>query len=267
MKTAVIKLSGKTLNGFLTSNFWMKAIHEIHSNFDGIIIVHGAGKNITQWSTALGLENKFVNGHRVTTGDQMDVVAAVQAGLVNTKITARLNASGFDAVGLSGIDRSTFVAAYMDKSMGFVGRPVLSGSVDWILNLIKENSIPVFSSVCRDADGNLMNVNADLFAETLALAIKADTVFFISDVDGVKINGEVKQTLTEPEINEGISSGDITDGMIPKLTSCTSLLKKGIHKIWIGSQIKLPGENNSNSENGGTWIITTEREYEFLSLA
>lgn len=267
MKTAVIKFSGKTLNEFLTSNDWMHALHEINEKFDGIILVHGAGKNITEWSEALGYENKFVNGHRVTTGEHMDVVAAVQAGLVNTKITARLNASGFEAVGLSGIDRGTFVAAYMDKSMGFVGRPVLNGSVEWIENLLKENTTPVFSSVCRDIDGNLMNVNADLFAETLALAVKADTVFFISDVDGVKIKGEVKQTLTEPEINEGINSGDITDGMIPKLTSCTSLLKKGIQKVWIGSQIKIPGSNETASESAGTWIITPEKEYELFSIA
>ena len=269
MKIAVIKISGKTLNEFLYTDKWISVLKNLYESFSGIVIVHGAGKNISEWSEKLGLETKFINGQRVTTLEQMEVVAAVQTGVINSQLTAKLNSEGFESTGLSGIDRNTFIAEYFNKDLGFVGKPELTGSAKWIIDLLKTNVIPVFSSVCRDATGNLMNVNADIFAETIASAIKADSVFFVSDVEGVKLNGSVKKTLKEEEIINGIVNGDITGGMIPKLNSCMELLKKGINKIWIGSQINNFSELNKEDGNGnGTWIISTnEGEYELLRIA
>jgi acetylglutamate kinase len=268
MKISLIKISGKTIDEFLNSGKWIKTIRNLNNQFDGVVIVHGGGKSISEWSGKLGLETKFVKGHRVTTKAQMEVVSAVQAGVLNSQLTAKLNSSGYKATGLSGIDRGTFIAEYLNKDLGYVGKPVLAGSPDWITDLIKSNVIPVFSSVCMDVQGNLMNVNADLFAETLALAIGADIVFFVSDVEGVKINGRIKNTLNEEEILTGIANGDITDGMIPKLQSCIALLKKGIHKVWVGSQIDGKIDIAESKIGNGTLIIhKIEREYELLRTA
>ncbi len=262
MKIAVIKISGKTIGEFVSSNLWIKIIQKLYIDFEGIIIVHGAGKNISEWSEKLGHQTDFINGQRVTSSGQMEVVAAVQAGLINSQLIAKLNSSNFESIGLSGIDRNTFIANYLDKNLGFVGKPELSGSVNWIIELLQDGIIPVFSSVCRDNQGNLMNVNADLFTETLSLAIKADSVFFVSDVEAVKLNGFNVRTLTEDEIINGIVEGQITDGMIPKLKSCIELLKMGINRIWIGSKISL--DQNIN----GTWIITkSESDYGKVSIA
>ncbi len=262
MKIAVVKISGKTIGEFVSSNLWIKIIQKLYIDFEGIIIVHGAGKNISEWSEKLGHQTDFINGQRVTSSGQMEVVAAVQAGLINSQLIAKLNSSNFESIGLSGIDRNTFIANYLDKNLGFVGKPELSGSVNWIIELLQDGIIPVFSSVCRDNQGNLMNVNADLFTETLSLAIKADSVFFVSDVEAVKLNGFNVRTLTEDEIINGIVEGQITDGMIPKLKSCIELLKMGINRIWIGSKISL--DQNIN----GTWIITkSESDYGKVSIA
>ncbi len=266
MKIAVLKLSGKTLTYFLSSKKWTKIIKELRSEFDGVVIVHGAGKLINEWSSKLGIENKFKKGQRITMQEQMNVVAAVQAGLVNSQITAKLNHAGLNATGVSGIDRNTFVADYIDTELGFVGKPELKNSIDWIFELLEDDVIPVFSSVCRDANGNLMNVNADIFTEVLSITLKADTVFFVSDVSGVMINGAVKSVLTENEITHGIANGDIKDGMIPKLLSCTSLLNEGINKIWIGSQLYTNFEKDKNAH--GTWIINSiKKELELLFVA
>lgn len=269
MKIALLKLSGKTLNDLLTTDKWINTISAIKSNFDGLVLVHGAGKDITEWSNKLGLKNEFANGHRITTKEQMDVVAAVQAGVLNAKVVARLNSQNIESAGFTGIDRKTFTAEYLDIKIGFVGKPFVSGSTEWILDLIEKDVVPVFSSVCMDVQGNLMNVNADLFAETLALAISADTVFFASDVEGVIINGKVQSSLSEDNILKGIDSGDITEGMVPKLKSCIELLNKGIHKIWIGSTIDNNSLSVSNDNNLlGTWITTkNESEYELLRTA
>jgi acetylglutamate kinase len=269
MKTAIVKISGKSISELVNTDKWINNLKKFSNEYDGLVLVHGAGKNISEWSEKLGLETKFIDGQRVTSKEQMEIVAAIQAGILNSQINAKLNSNGFESIGLSGIDRNTFTAEYFNKELGFVGKPNLTGSISWIKDLLNSNVIPVFSSVCKDASGNLMNVNADIFAETLAVALNADSVFFVSDVEGVKINGNVKETLTEEEIINGIVNGDITEGMIPKLNSCIELLKKGIDKVWIGSQITDTSINKKESGNGnGTWIVSTdETEYKFLKIA
>ncbi|MFH0735340.1 MAG: acetylglutamate kinase [bacterium] len=254
MNIAVLKLSGKALNEIFTNDKWIDTIVNLKNSYDGLIIVHGAGQNISEWSAALGLEARFIDGQRVTTEQIMDVVAAVQSGVLNSKIVSRLLTNGIDSVGVSGIDRGTFIAENLNLDLGHVGIPVVSGSVDWIIDLMNNNVIPVFSSVCRSKTGSLMNVNADLFTEVLAAAVSAETVFFVSDVNGVKLSGIYQLYVNEYQINEGINSKEITDGMIPKLTSCVKLLNKGIKKVWIGKNIQMNYEDDFQTK-GGTWIV------------
>lgn len=106
-----------------------------------------------------------------------------------------------------------------------------------------------------------MNVNADLFTQAMAAAIKADTVFFISDVNGVKLNGEFQKAISIEEIKQGIEIGEITDGMIPKLNSSVELLYKGIKKIWIGNNLSGIdfNQNIKQEKNNGTWIVESKR--------
>lgn len=256
MKIAVLKISGKALDTFFANTNWNNQFDKLRKIYDGIVIVHGAGKNITDWSMALGHEVKFINGQRVTTKEVMDVVAAVQSGMLNSKIVSNLNTMGIKAIGLTGIDHGSFIAKQVDENLGYVGVPELIDSIDWIYELLKKKIVPVFSSICRDNKGNLINVNADIFTEVLAAALKADSVFFLSDIDGVILNGEIQNLINEHEIENGIQNGEIKDGMIPKLSSCVELLNKGINKVWIGSTIwENIFENVSNGKQNGTWIV------------
>ena len=260
MKTVILKLSGKALNEFTTNTHYINMMNELNDNYDGVVIVHGAGKMISEWSSAMNLASSFVNGHRKTTKEIMDVVSAVQGGLTNSTVTSFLNAKGFEATGLNGIDRNLFVAEYLDEALGFVGVPKLNGNVDWINDLMIKNIIPVYSSVCRDVDGNLMNVNADLFAKELAIALSADTVLFVSDVEAVKIEGADMQEMSELDIVSGIANGHITDGMIPKLESSMDLLNNKIKKVWIGNNpTKLKFDSAPLNDMGGTWIVESKR--------
>ncbi len=254
MKTVILKISGKALNDIFITDKWISEIKKINEVFGNLIIVHGAGTSISEWSEALGLEAKFINGQRVTTEKVMDVVAAVQSGILNSKIISKMTTNGIDAVGLSGIDRGTFVAENINLDLGNVGIPKVVGDVKWIDDLLKEGVTPVFSSVCRNSSGSLMNVNADIFTEVLAAALKVDSVFFVSDVTGVKLEGVVQKLINEQQIINGIASKEITDGMIPKLSSCLQLLNNGINKIWIGKNPKIEVENEIKI-NGGTWIV------------
>lgn len=256
MKTAILKLSGKALPEVLSNKTWMDVIFELKKKYDGIIIVHGAGKDITEWSEKLGFEAQFIDGQRVTTKNVMNVVAAVQSGMINGQLVAHLLGKGIESVGLTGADRNLFVTKTENELLGQVGVPVLYGKTEWINHLLGENVIPVFSSVCRNINGELINVNADIFTETLAEVMKAESVYFISDIKGVRIDGAICSCLTKTKIENHIDDGQITDGMIPKLRSSAQLLDHGVGKIWIGSPdpSDLLGILTGENENG-TWIV------------
>lgn len=259
MKIVIIKLSGKTLDTFYNNPNWKKILDKIRKIYDSLLIVHGGGDKITSWSSSLNIQSQFVNGQRVTDDKTMEVVAAVQAGLLNTKIVASLHSNGFDAIGLTGIDKGLFIADYLDKNLGFVGNPKLTGNINWLISLMKENIVPVFSSVCRDKAGNLMNVNADLFTKELAVALNADTVLFLSDVDAIMLNGEKRNSLTYDEIINGIKQKEIYGGMIPKLQSCIELIEKGVNKVWIGNDLSIFNFSKAKEtyNTKGSWIISS----------
>ncbi|MEJ2506049.1 MAG: acetylglutamate kinase [Ignavibacteriaceae bacterium] len=256
MKIIIVKLSGKILNSFSTDSKWIDIIKEIKKEYDGLVLVHGGGNKITEWSAAMNIDSQFIRGHRVTDDKTIEIVAAIQSGLLNTKIVASLQSKGINASGFTGIDQGLFLADYLDKELGFVGNPKLNQKTDWLLSLIEQNIIPVFSSLCSDKDGNLMNVNADLFTKEIALALNADTVLFLSDVEAVKLNGEAKSYLTYNDILDGIEQNEITEGMIPKLKSCLELIDGGINKVWIGNDLTNFNFNNLSGKNNakGSWI-------------
>lgn len=256
MKKALIKISGKTINNITSDKDWITLLKNIKEEYDSVIIVHGAGVKITEWSAQLGITAEYFEGHRVTDAATMDVVAAVQGGLINLQLVSYLQSNGIESIGLSGIDRGIFTANYLNESIGFVGKPEQVGCNKWLDRMLDEGVMPVFSSICKDETGQLMNVNADLFANALAVSLNVDTVFFISDIEGVFINGVCQEKLTKSEINQGIMNNDITDGMIPKLLSCVELLNHGIEKIWIGNENEFVSHKDNFKTNniGGTWI-------------
>lgn len=257
MKTAIVKLSGKAIDDFTSNSEWLNALAKIKDVYDGVIIVHGAGNQISEWSGKMGLPVNFVNGKRVTDEQVISVAAAVQSGLINGKLIAYLNASGLNAVGLTGIDNNLFVADYASPELGFVGNPRFNKNINWLQHLMQSGIIPVFSSICRDDAGNLMNVNADTFTNALAVALQASTVFFVSDVDGIRIDGNTKFTINEQEIRSGIASSQITGGMIPKVESCMALIESGIRNIWIGNNM-FGAMQQASGAGRGTWIVATK---------
>src|ERR1035437_965285 len=229
MKIAVVKLSGKAIEYFISNPDCLKVIKKLHASYDGLIIVHGAGNQISEWTTALGGVNNFIDGQRVTDEFSMNVVAAVQAGIINSRITGFLCSRDLNAIGLTGIDNNIFIADYKDDKLGFVGIPKLNKNISWLRDLMLTSTIPVFSSICRDESGNLMNVNADIFTNVLATSLNAETVYFVSDVKGVILNDKIKKEINDNEITEGINNNQITGGMIPKLQSCASLIRSEEH--------------------------------------
>lgn len=255
----LIKLSGKTIDEFISQPAWVDHLQWLKSQGHPVILVHGAGTLITEWSKALGLESTFINGLRVTDDAMMDVVAAVQSGLINGRLVAALNHAGIKAVGLTGADHGLACATPVDANLGRVGTPVISGDLGWLRQLLTDGIIPVFSSTCLGTDGGLMNINADVMAGELGKALGTSRIFFLSDIPGVILNGTVQPVMNADLIGSGIESGQITNGMIPKLTSALDLVNNGVGAVWIG-----PGKPDvfiqamQQVPGAGTWIMEGE---------
>lgn len=249
MELAIIKISGKSLEDFTNGTTGINLIKNLQKKYSSVILIHGGGKIISEWSQKLGIQPDFFEGQRITSKESMEITAAVQGGLINSRLSAYLQTNMIKAIGLNGIDMNLFQAEYLNEKLGYVGMPVANSDSQWLKDLLKNNIVPVFSSICRDKDGNLMNVNADLFAGAVAKLLKADSIYFLSDIEGVRLKGEFQDSLSIDDLNTGLSSGEITDGMIPKVTACINLIKEGISKIWIGNQLY-----NDEQSMKGTWI-------------
>jgi acetylglutamate kinase len=249
MELAIIKISGKSLENFTTGQAGINLIKSLRNKYSSVILIHGGGKIISEWSQKLGIEPNFHEGQRITCKDSMEITAAVQGGLINSKISAYLQTNLVKSIGLNGIDMNLFEAEYFNDKLGFVGNPKPNSDSQWLKDLLRNDIVPVFSSICRDKNGNLMNVNADLFAGAVAELLKADSIFFLSDIEGVKLKGEFQNSLSVNDLHSGLSTGEITDGMIPKINTCINLLKSGISKIWIGNDL-----NQNEKFMKGTWI-------------
>src|ERR1700734_618013 len=189
MKT-LIKLGGTLLD---TAESRRRLASEIAQAVrDGLeaVIVHGGGKQMTRYLADRGVESRFVNGLRVTTPEVLDAVLKVLAGSVNQELVAAFIACGIPAVGLSGMDALLTEARQMSEELGWVGRPVRSNGR--LLNvLLDAGYLPVIACLAGDRQGQFFNVNADQMAVSVAGALRADKLLFLTDVEGVKDGNNV----------------------------------------------------------------------------
>jgi acetylglutamate kinase len=159
----------------------------------------------------------------------------VLTGDVNKRIVNALLLEGVNAAGFSGVDNDLFVASKMymrGQDIGFVGK--INKVNTSLISILSQNKIiPVISPISRDETGCIYNVNADLAASELAMALKADDLIFISDVPGVIINNNVVKEIRTCEIEDLITRGHITGGMIPKLRSASEAVSRGVGRVHI----------------------------------
>ena len=197
------------------------------------VIVHGGGKQMTRYLAERGVESRFVNGLRVTTPEVLDAVLKVLAGSVNQELVAALVACGAAAVGLSGMDALLTEARRMNEELGAVGQPVRSNPR--LLDLLVNGGyVPVIACLAGDPQGRFFNVNADQMAVSLASAMGADKLLFLTDVDGVRGgDSSVFPTLSAEQCQQLIDLGLATGGMRAKLESASNAMRAGLGEVVI----------------------------------
>lgn len=207
--TVVVKLGGRVAAGAVRA-----ALAGIQG---GVVVVHGAGPQITAAMERRGITPAFVDGRRVTTPDVLDVVRESLAA-VNAEVCAAI---GPTAVGLSGDEIG--LRARRVESLGLVGDPEPSAPPA-VIEALADGRIPVVAPLALGP----LNVNADEAAAALAVGLGAERILFVSDVPGVLLDGEVATVLPADEAEAGLESGRFEGGIVPKLMAAVSAARGGV---------------------------------------
>jgi acetylglutamate kinase len=205
------------------------------------VVVHGGGPQISSMLKRLGIDSEFKGGLRVTTPEVMDVVGMVLVGQVQRELVGLINGHGPFAVGLSGEDAHLFLAER--RSATVEGEQVDIGQVgdvvdvrpDFVTRLLDDGLIPVVSTVARDADGMSFNVNADTAAAALAVALGAEKLVVLTDVEGLYAQWpdpeSVIRTITVGELAPMLPS--LESGMVPKMEACLRAVEGGVSRAHV----------------------------------
>ncbi|WP_453990477.1 acetylglutamate kinase [Bacillus nitroreducens] len=225
METIVIKCGGSILSEL--SEAFFNSIKELKESGYKVVVVHGGGPEIGHTLTSLNIESEFVNGLRKTTKEVLDVVEMVLSGKVNKKVVMELEKAGIPSLGLSGCDAKLIQAKPVDlENLGYVGE-VEQVNVSFLENLLTQDYVPVISPLGMDEEFTKYNINADTAAASVAIALKAKHLLFVTDVDGIKKDGEVLPSLSTDSVLSLIEEGTIYGGMIPKVKAALSALNDG----------------------------------------
>ena len=198
------------------------------------VVVHGGGPQVTKMSASLGIETTFVDGVRVTDAETLDVATMVLAGKLNTEVVASLVTGGVPAVGLSGRRRGHAAAraSRPHPDLGFVGE-VVHVNADVVRTLMAQRFVPVVASIAVDEFGQAYNVNADVVAAELAIALGAEKLVFLNDVPGlIGPTGDLLSELSAEQCLDLLGQeGVVEGGMIPKLESAADAIKAGVGRV------------------------------------
>ncbi|WP_419655574.1 ArgB: acetylglutamate kinase [Desulfosarcina variabilis str. Montpellier] len=208
------------------------------------VVVHGGGPQINKVLDQMGIRPQFVRGMRLTDGPTMDVVEMVLGGKVNKGIVAQINHQGGRAVGLSGKDGGLIEAKKMrivhqedENSPPEIIDPGMVGEVTRInpaiINTLSAKGfIPIIAPVGAGSEGETYNINADLVASHIAVALSAGRLILLTDVDGVMdATGALISSIDSETISRMIKDGSISGGMIPKIEYALKAIRNGVEKV------------------------------------
>ena len=232
-KVIVVKYGGAAMEKVGLASSFAEDLALLQHAGIRVVVVHGGGPQVTQVQAKLGIETTFVDGLRVTDAETLDIATMVLAGKLNTTVVAGLVASGVPAVGLSGVDGGLLlVRRQASPDLGFVGE-VVRVNVDVVDTLLDKRFVPVVASIALDEAGQAYNVNADVVASEIAIALGAEKLVFISDVPGlIGSSGDLLSELGAADCAALMSrDGVVEGGMIPKLSSAVRALETGVGRV------------------------------------
>jgi acetylglutamate kinase len=234
-----------------------------------LVVVHGGGKEIDAALAHAAIPKHQVDGLRITDESTLQVVVSVLAGTINTRFVAAINAARGRAVGLTGADAGVGPVKPAKPhratngelvDLGLVGEPIAAPDATLIETLVRAGFVPVIACVGADKTGRLYNVNADTLAGHVAARLKASRLIIAGGTAGVlDANGSTLCTLDAADIDDMISAGTATAGMVAKLRACRGALDAGVKDILIvdGRSRWLAGIATGTAPRTGAWTRLT----------
>lgn len=241
MKYIVIKCGGSVLDE-LTSYFFT-SLFELENQGYKLVLVHGGGPDINEMLELLNVKPQFVNGLRKTDENTLKIAEMILSGRTNRKLVDMLQQYQFSAIGINGSDGACLQAEYINREkLGFVGN-ISKVNTEFLKLAVNGNFIPVITPIGLTANGEKLNINADYAAAEVAKALHAEQCLFVTNVDGVFIEGSLVSSLSKQEVHSYIENGEISGGMIPKVQSALNAVEKGVESVMIVSGKKTFFEN------------------------
>jgi acetylglutamate kinase len=247
-KTVVIKYGGSITKDIEATDAFMEDIAALRDIGAKVVVVHGGGPDINRMLCRLNIKGEFVRGLRVTDEAAMEVFEMILSGQVNKDLTSKLLSKGVDAVGISGRDGRLIEAGklYLDEDgkkidIGFVGE-VTGINNKIVSDLLNMGYVPIISPVGGDREGNIYNINADYAAAAIGVSLNADSLIYLSDVEGlygdINDRSSLINIITAGEIKELIRNGTISGGMIPKMKCCIEAIEEGVKSVCLIGGLK-----------------------------
>jgi acetylglutamate kinase len=240
-KTIVVKYGGNAMTDETLKRAFAEDI--VFLRYAGFrpVVVHGGGPQISKMLDRLDIESEFRGGLRVTTPEAMEVVRMVLVGQVGRELVGLINSHGPLAVGLSGEDAGLFTAETTrtivdgeEVDLGLVGE-VARVRPEAVRDIVDAGRIPVISSVAPDDLGRVHNVNADTAAAALAVALGAEKLLVLTDVEGLyrdwPDSDDVIGTIGPEALEELMPS--LASGMVPKMKACLNAVKGGVPRATV----------------------------------
>ena len=248
----VIKFGGHAMGE--QAHNWMKAIATHFESGEKFVVVHGGGPHIDAELQLRNVEKVVHEGFRVTTPEVMHVVEMVLTGTVLRSVVRGLLKTGLRTVGITGSDAGLLEVDYKNKEkFGLVGN-VVKVKPRILHDLLDMGYLPVVSPVANAADGQALNINADLAAGAIAGALRATSMLFLTDVPGIYANWPDRDSLIEKISVKELAAMTFADGMIPKVEAAINAVNSGAQSARIIDGKSILAFESALREEGGTWI-------------
>ena len=216
-----------------------------------IVVVHGGGPRIKRELDKYKIQSKFIKGLRVTDKNTINIVESVLIDF-NNDIASSLEKKGSNAISINTKNNNVIEVVPESQELGFVGIPS-KVNIDIILNIIKQNKIPIISPLGLGKDDQCHNINGDTAAMAVAKSLKSRRLLLMTNVDGV-LDKEKKliEEVSSSKILEMIEDGTITEGMIPKINACLDAINNGVTAV---------GIINGTKQHSCLWEIFSDKGF------
>ncbi len=244
-KISIIKIGGNIIDNEANLASFLNA----YAAVEGMkILIHGGGKLATKMASDLNIPQQMVDGRRITNAATLKIVTMVYAGYINKNIVAALQSKNIQAIGICGADANIIRAhkrINAGTDYGFVGDIDVVDSKK-IIQLLEAGLSLVVAPITHDGAGQLLNTNADSVAQAIATAVSS--MYEVSLV----YSFEKKGVLSDIQNNDSVipvinpenytslkASGQVNEGMIPKLDNAFEALQKGVNRVIIGDALDI----------------------------